>query len=241
MYLTAQLVRNDVRGWEGVNAFLYNEPAHLEALPQPPTARAIVQAVDQYASTPRTPSGSIVVVPPGGNAVMAYLDVVVGGPIPLDSLDKIEQDTRDKLKRDDATETVAWASEGFLVRAYVRPGLNLDETLRRLALSAREIVTNPRLEQPPITILELHRSDGFTFAPDEPSKSRLRALHGDRWEVPQIGISYDNRSAFEAMHGNLYEHLMVAMTGGLETAHLARLGGIQFVDESGRVIWPVGA
>lgn len=239
MYLTAQLVRNSVHDWRGINAFLYEEPHNLETLPEPPTARALLRAVERYASTGKTRRGALVVVPPGGNAVDAYIDIVTAGALLVEALDIVEARTRLELTLEKAAETVAWADEGLLVRAYVRPDLDPVAILQLLVQSARDLVAHPRLDQLPIRVRVLRRGDRSEFELDEASIERLRALHGERWTAPRVGISDDVRDAFEALHGDdIHAHLVTVMTGGLDASHLARLGDVEFVDEHARVIWP---
>lgn len=233
MYLTAMLVRNPVRDWEGVNVLLYDEPGLMDPLEQPPTTRILIAALDDYARRTRTLRGSSVVVPRGGNAVDAYIDVVVAGELPIGALDFIERRTQDELARPEAAETVAWTEQGVLVRAYVRPDKSPAETLQLLMRAARALVANPRREQLPITIRQLREEDRIVFELDEASVERLRALHGAEWKAPRVGISDDVRDAFETLHGDLYTFLVSIMTGGIDGPHLARLGGVEFVDEQG--------
>jgi hypothetical protein len=79
MFLTAMLVRNPVHGWEGVNTLLYEEPGDADSLrlPESPTTRAMIGALDGHVTGARTLLGSSIVVPRGGNAIDAYIDVVI--------------------------------------------------------------------------------------------------------------------------------------------------------------------
>lgn len=239
MYLTAQLVRNSVHEWKGINAFLYEEPHTLKAHPQPLTTRALLRAIEQYASAEKTRRGAVVLVPPGGNAIDAYIDIVTAGALHADALDVVEEAIQRELTLDKAAETVAWANQDLLVRAYVRPDLDPVAMLQQLMRSARDLVAHPRLDQLPIRIRELRRGDRSEFELDEESVERLRALYGEQWIAPRIGISDDVRDAFAALHGgDILAHLVTVMTGGLGASNLARLGDVEFVDEQARVIWP---
>jgi len=238
MYLTAMLVRNSARNWEGVNVLLYQEPDRFDPLPQASPARAVIRAIEACIRNASALLGSAVIVPRGGNAVDAYIDVVIAGALQVAALDLIQQRTRQELERPDAAETVAWAEQGMLVRAYVRPDKDPADTLQRLVQASRELVTHPRREQPPIRIVEIRRQDGFEFALDALSTQRLRALHGAKWTSPRIHISDDVRTAFQALHGDIHDHLVAVMTGGIDSPYLTRLGGVEIVDEHGALIWP---
>jgi hypothetical protein len=231
------LVRNPVRQWQGVNALLYEEPDDSVPLPQPSTTRAALQSIEGYAAAGKTLRGSSKDVPPGGNAVDAYIDVVVAGDIAADVLDRVEQRTREELEDPAAAETIAWAEGGVLVRAYVRPDKNPAETLGQLMAAARDLVANPRRTQPPIRIREIRGPDGVVFELDEQSMKRLRALHGAEWTAPRVGISDDVREAFEKLHGDIHDQLAVVMTG-IDRSYLTRLGGVEVIDERDFVIWP---
>lgn len=239
MYLAAMLVRNSVRRWEGVNAVLYEEPRRLDPLPSPPTTRALIGAVEAYVGAAQTLRGVAVGVPGTGLPVDAYIDIVTAGPLDVGILNQLVRPTTEKeLTKAEAAETVAWAGHDLLVRAYVRPDIDPVETLRKLMRAAVDLVANPRVDQPPITVWERRVPDGYVFELDGPSAERLRALYGEAWVAPRVRVSDDVREAFQELRGEIREQMVGVMTGGLDSHYLTRLGGVKIVNEQGTVLWP---
>jgi hypothetical protein len=234
MYLTAMLVRKSAPPVEGVNALLFEEPANFERLSTSPSTRTILGIVETYVAGARTLRASKRQIPGAGNAVDAYIDIVISGEISLDALREIGARTRVELGKPTAADTIAWTDGVVLVRAYIRQDMEPLGTLDRLLLASEALLANPRLDEPLLIIKKVRHEDASTYELDEASTDRLRLLHGDGWVPPRITLSDEVADDFHVTLGeDIHDHLVGVMTGGIEPSHLARLGGVEIVDEHG--------
>src|SRR5260221_10864120 len=79
--------------------------------------------------------------------------------------------------------------------------------------------------------------DGFTFRLRPKTREMLRERFPDADMLPQISISFDEKSGFEAIHGPVYKYI-IEMLAGVSVSEIMRVGGARFVDaETERVIY----
>jgi len=71
--------------------------------------------------------------------------------------------------------------------------------------------------------------DGFTFRLRPQTREMLSRKFPDAQMLPQISISYDTKSGFEAIHGPIYRHVLELLTG-LTYDEIKSIGGGVFVD-----------
>jgi hypothetical protein len=71
--------------------------------------------------------------------------------------------------------------------------------------------------------------DGFTFRLRPKTREMLRAKFPEASMLPQISISFDSKSGFEAIHGPIYRHVLELLTG-LSRGEIDAIGGGVFVD-----------
>jgi hypothetical protein len=235
MYLTSMLVRNTAHDWRGTNAHLYEEPTALVSISPSAKTRQLLELADLQIKAARKLRASKIAVPSVGNAVDAYLDVIVAGDLSIESFDRIADRTRRELETPTAAEAIAWADSGVLVAVFIGRGQDLAGTFEKLSATAKELLSNPRLEQAPLRIKELREGSGASFELDQDSADRLRVLHGQEWVPGRITISDDVRDALREIHGDFYKQLELIMTGGIDEVHLVRLGGVEIYDAQGNV------
>ena len=71
--------------------------------------------------------------------------------------------------------------------------------------------------------------DGFTFRLRPQTRVMLRSRFPDADMLPQISISFDMKSGFEAIHGPIYRHVLELLTG-LSAEEINSIGGGVFVN-----------
>ena len=71
--------------------------------------------------------------------------------------------------------------------------------------------------------------DGFTFRLRPKSREMLRSRFPAASMLPQISISFDTKSGFEAIHGPIYRQVLELLTG-LSKEEIDTIGGGVFID-----------
>lgn len=232
IYITAQLVHFRKMGVSSINVYRHRPGGCLAPNENPGFA------VEKVSEEPGQVVAVNVTVPPGGNAVEAYLDVVANDDLDIEMLDRVIDGFRlaldsvsshELVRRDESTSTV--------VRYYFRPSLDRFQTYNQLATAVRRLFTNPST-QSPLTVLIEEVDDNIVFHLDDESTARMRVIHGGDWQAPRVRVSADVRHDFEALHGDITRHL-VDVTTGLDAEDVRRLGGVRFVDRQGNErSWP---
>jgi hypothetical protein len=231
IYLTAQRVRSASLRTSGVNAFLHRPAGPVPAGPDS------LRIVDQVSQDPGEVVGMSVIVPPGGNAVEAFLDLVVDDALDQGTLTSILSAIGDAVHRATSNEVWGNAAPGALFRLYALPSLDLPATYRELAEGAIAVFTSPATT--PIRIIVERDTDAATYFVDDASAERLRCIHGPNWAVPRLRVAHDVGDDFRFFHGDLTGHLIEVATG-LALHYVRGLGGVVFIDRTGQELglWP---
>jgi hypothetical protein len=185
----------------------------------------------------------LIEVPPGGNPVLSYLDVVAPeGTDPqfiADSLRLFEHYVRaDRLP-------AVWVTTRIGMRFGAMIGLHPlavaeFRRLRAHVLLLLGITTQSKVRpippnvRAPLRIVCSYESGGKSFQLTSASAKRVAVIRPEFMPV-RVRISDDMRADFETLVGELYPHLVASLTG-LSNAQLGQLGGVQIVDGD-RVIW----
>lgn len=232
IYLTAQLVKPSRFSGEGVNAFRRRYPGPLPQEANP------LSSIEKILQNPGELIGSSIEIPPGGNAVHAFLDLVIPDDADKEKSRRWLKGARSVIENATSND-IAVPLEGgkALFRFYALPSIDFVATFERLmsaALSTFE-TTSPE----PLRVIVDRGADVSIFRLDDASIARLRVLHGEEWSVPRIHVRDDVSADFEAYHGSLFAHLAEVLTG-LARYYVKGLGGIVFIAPNGNELakWP---
>ena len=238
MYVAAQRVRS--ASAVAINVFIYQHaPARV---PMRSDGAVDVERVAEEFQGQLV--GSKTPVPPGGNAVLSYLDVA--------ALDGTPPDTFESLSFPRAAQPApagiprVWTQNGMGVRFgaqfyivdYSRAADEFEQ-LRRAIVEALRSPTQVRRANTvaPITIEVTRQEDGLLFRLKAESRQRLLAQGFALPLVGSLNISTTMREDLEAVHGSFARHVAPLLTN-MPLDQLAALGGVQFVPAGGNeVIW----
>lgn len=226
IYLTAQKVVS-ATGNSGVNTFRYKgaDVRSLERLSAGDIGTLDAQRVE---------------VPPGGNEVVCYLDVIAPDAMSSPVIGR----ALESLRRSWSPEQHSSVGEGDVQAAFTPGNLPSDSARTELdslidhlmAIAQADPAPLPR-ETRPITILVSVVSDGRRYALQEDSEQRLRALHGPEWRPMSVTLGDPAPTAVPII-GELNASLVVPLTG-LDVLRLYdEFGGVRLVQmPGGAVLW----
>lgn len=83
----------------------------------------------------------------------------------------------------------------------------------------------------PVTIVMVRRSLGMTFSLHPHSRALVRRRYPDAQQVSSISVEYGTRHEFEELHGPIWEHVAIMLTG-LSIDQLDQLEGFEIIDAS---------
>ncbi len=231
-YLTAQKVVSPATGQTGINSFRYAKAAvrSFELLQTADVGELEAQHVE---------------VPPGGNDILCYLDVLApdtAQPAAINEVLEALRKTWSKERRGSA--------EIDEVRALFVPGRTpaeavsgeLDGLVRGLLAVAAADPSPAPLETHPITILVSAQPEGRRYALDQESARRLRVVNGPEWQQASVSVAGDVAADFAKVaaptFGELNHSLVLTLTGLDVLRLLANFGGVRFVAQpGGKTIW----
>lgn len=225
IYLTSQLVRSSRFKQSGVNAFRHHKPGPIPA----GEPRDVLGTV---AEDPGEVAAVSVTIPPGGNSVEAFLDIVADDG--LKDLDAALADFRASVlgaRTNDQTDRVRNA----VIRFYAIG----DRTAKYDQLGGAVLALHAGRETGPLVVIVGRHEEATILSLDQGSVDRLRRFHGTAWNAPRLRIADDVAAAFEQYVGDIKEHLVAVLTG-LDLHYVRGLGGVQFRSAEGRVLgqWP---
>lgn len=239
MYLTAQRLRT-LDGNIGINVLLcqhgsmnipgmsWDEPS-VELVAERFPGTVVAQRLD---------------VPPRGNHVLSYLDIVARDSVPVESilraLGSAERDLAGKCP------PFLYRLEGVGIRFALEPGMEGVESEEFNALRERcaDMLESPRptaKDHPePLTINVTFDADAVRYALDAASIARV--LRRGPASRPPRGVIVDDqtRDDFERVHGDVIPHIILALTS-LKLEDVLELGGVRLRDASAGVTlreWP---
>lgn len=236
IYVTSHAVRSrQFASREGVNAFIHR--LDLEVSVDAEVSVAMEQISSMSGASPGSLRGCSIELPPGGNDIDAYLDLV----LPEEDLEKklaaaLEM-IRAQIGSSSANHVAGHLTRGCMFRFYASIQVEKQPAFDKLSSAALNAVRSPR--PPPLRILLDSGDDetGFRLAPE--SVERLRKIHGPEWALMVLRVHMNAASDFEAMHGSILPHVIEAVTG-LGIRHVEGLGGVAFETRAGEVLktWP---
>ncbi|MCK6529563.1 hypothetical protein L6R50_19080 [Myxococcota bacterium] len=237
MYITAHHVRSS-RGIVGVNAFLHRHDADA--------VEGIGASINYDLITQHKPgrlAATSFEVTPGGNSVLAYLDVICPDKTSIDHISSalgraraaLDVPVRPLRRRFAPKIGIQFAaSMGLDVVGERREYDTLSERIHALLLAE----TPPPWElNDPLVVEAAEEGDTVTFRLS--AKSRSRVAHTRPFPLPAaaISVSHDTIDAFEAYHGDLLREILPTLVG-MSLEDVARAGGVRVVATPGqRVLW----
>lgn len=236
MYITAHRVRSRT-GDTGINAFLHLHDDRDYGLDW---SKLDVRRVTEQ--EPGRLFAERLDVVPGGNHVLAYLDVAAPDGTPLAAVAHALQHMRTAVR-----DTPQPWSRSFPGMVYVRfgavIGLEGAEEIEFEALSAalqdlyKAKAPATWLDQPPVVVRVSQEGEQILFRLDPASAPRVRGRGPVPIPVGVVRIDLDTLEAFTAQYGDVVPHVLPVVTGmGLDELRL--LGGVKVIrDTDGTTLW----
>lgn len=193
--------------------------------------------VNAYLYRPDDLTGEIVLarsyetLPPGGNRVIAAVEVVVFDELNMDEILRQVQQSR----LNEGEQSVA----GAKIRVSRPGGPNVGtEKLLSIITAFRSLVANENRLQEPLVFERSSNGEITVYKLAESSRHRVSGAVSNT--IPSsITIAEDERELFERSHGPFEEHIALAAIPGLDWQRLAELGGYTVVEKGREVFrWP---
>ena len=244
MYLTAHRVHSRVHGRAGINAFRYlHGDARLPGMSwDVPDVGLVAQAYPGRLDLDETE------VPPGGNDVLSYLDVVAADGTSAQTFRAALEQFRERVghRATPLRETIDRVGIQFglvlgLEGQEQREFDSLRERIWALLDTPRTAERGPTRAHPEPLVINVELTPtGYACRLDAESARRVAAQLG--YDIPRERVSVETQVAqsFETLHGALTPELAQLLTR-MSAAALVALGGVRFVQhDSGRVLgeWP---
>jgi hypothetical protein len=230
MYATAHHVKSP-KGQTGINAFLHEHGEDRNATSwETPSVAAVADA------RPGTLIAESYDVPPGGNAVMAFLDVVAVDGIGFERLSGA-LDIFGTMVASQPAPIVATIN-GVGMRFGCDLGLapvaskEFDRLKNRVfeILHAERTVANSAQE--PLDVLVVFAEDGYAFELSPRSAARVREAHrAGEWEPARFHVDPDVMMDFQDMYGDLVPHIVSGLTN-LRLEKVIAMGGVRLVNRA---------
>lgn len=237
MYLTSQRVCAPGGGRTDINTFLYR---HEESVPGVDWSRPdLIRVVDTF---PGTLVAADTRIPPGGNQVWSYLDIVAADSTAAEELDLALR----QFAREWSPERMARVVQVGKVAMrldLVEPSRQAHalEELEELSQRALGLLHNPApsgwATTEPLRVIVKEYGGEHKYALDAASRARLQSRHEPGWLPASITVAHEDRAAMACNPVTLCLHVAPLLTK-LDLDELIPFGGIRFVEESsGEVLW----
>ena len=239
MYITAHRIRSR-RDEEGINSFLYTHSSEeVEQIDWNDDRVVLIVAGNL--------NGHLIAqsydVPPGGNRVLAYLDVVAQEGTQPEAIEEVLSRFRKQLESE--LPPVYRNLAGIGIRFSTNIALEaqkleeFDALCTRVMLMARSERPSTSHE-PPLEVIVQATEHGFSFALTKNSVQRVRKAHGSAAFTPgTFRVTRDTLLDFNMIHGDLVPHLISSLTK-LRLENVIAIGGVRFIDTEGNEprTWP---
>jgi hypothetical protein len=228
MYLVAQRVRS-MGGATGINATHYEHESGEVDWTHPDVFDFV---------TNRSP-GKLVAreleVPPGGNAVLSYIDVLSPQLLPPDRIDEI---VKQVVASSSGSERARLTGNGWWAEYLVSGNREKEIGALRAAL-LRVASKTATLSSSPLRIIVTTDGERWIFELDATSKQRISSNPEGQDRAARVSVPFDVADDFRAIHGALYPRVAEWLTK-LPHEELEQLGGIEFV-HNGQRVWSLPA
>ena len=233
MLLSAQHVASPDGERRGRNAFLYLHGAEW------PIGEA---TVDLVSALPGRLENEIIEVVPGGNSVLAYLDLVAPDATPRGAILEVLSQATHKVVA--GSERVESNSRGTGLRfhaALIAPENRLHE-FRQLAAQVARLLQKttppPWKGVPRLTVVAARTEGGWRLQVDPTSVARIRKRYPE-WRLSSVSLTDDVLSDLRTVSSDIVP-MILASAANLTPEQALELGGVAVVDEDGRLMraWP---
>jgi len=235
MYATAHRVYSRRRDRQGVNAFLHVHEGQSIDWDAP-------DALDRVADAePGRCVAERILLLPGGNEVMSYLDLAGPDGQPVATVQEVLAACRERLGERPQRARIGQVSGRFGCVAGLRGAEELE--FDELAAALLALLSSPRrtgASSPLRVLVGTDAAGGVEYRLDAESAERARRATGQPRERLSVGAARDVVEEFERLYGDLGPELALVLTG-LSADDLVAAGGVRFVDaRSGRTLreWP---
>ncbi len=239
MYLTAHNLRSP-EGKLGINAFLHLHGEHIPPGVSWEDPDPILIA-EQYPGSLVNQSYDL---PPPGNDVLSYLDIVAEDSTEKGQVSK----ALDEFAKNIASGN--WPDKTVINRIGIRfsmqrrsIGFELEEytALKERALELLPVqVDKSHFQVEPLTVEVTIDENGYRFILDDNSTRRLREYSQGKWKSRAISVDHATKMNFERLHGDIIPHVIVALTC-LRLEQAVEFGGVCFLQKNtGKTLrkWP---
>jgi len=235
MYLTSQRVSAPGDAPTGINTFLYKHEGTDTGIDW--NVPDLVRIVDEL---PGTPVSNDIEVPPGGNVVRSYLDIVAPDTIEVEAIRVALQQFEKQWSPSQMAQAIRVGGVALRLGMELRLESRALEELRSLVERSLRLLGRAhqlRTEaSAPLRILVTRDAQARSYALDEASLVRLQLIHGPMWKPPRVSVSHDVQAPLPGEPVEFYSHLAPLVTG-LPLDALVPLGGLRFTDSEGTVLW----
>ncbi|MBM4355945.1 MAG: hypothetical protein FJ109_19515, partial [Deltaproteobacteria bacterium] len=220
MYITAHRVKSS-QGAVGINAFLHEHTSDEWSRLgwSPPSILAVAEGVIGRTVAQRCD------LAPGGNSVLSYLDVaaperttVSAVETALDELRRLIETAHAKPYGFESPVSGSHGEVGYRFGAVMGLWDQALDEYDELRIRVMDLLGSERrvpvTERKPLRILMLFDKDGYHFRLSPESEQQVREAHaGGPWVPARLHIGPDEMMAFENIHGDIYPHVVIALTG----------------------------
>ena len=238
MLVSAQRVRKANSGREGVNVSLWK---HHEPVPRTDDAKIDLEFISTL--SPGRYEAEHVELAPGGNPVLAYLDIATEDAAPralveraLATFAQTIGDPRPAWVFDTDPKIAVRFGGALHYFLTQNPRAAFDE-LSRHSLDLLAHPTKPKwIEGEPLDVRLRREANRSSFSLTGGSGKRVSALGGQPFGIA-ISIEHGVWEDFAASFGEVFPHIVPTLTG-LRLEDLPALGGVRVLqDPGGQVLW----
>lgn len=209
---------------QGVNAFLHQDAVEVSA------ETDAMELLERASNAPGKLVACALDLPPGGNEVDAYLDLLYDSSMELpDALAKIRQ----RIEKTSSNRLVEHIDRKLFFSFYASSRVSREEALRRIGEALLAAARGPK--PGPIRIIAERAAELWLFQLDAQSEDRLRKVHGADWSSMPLRVHVDVADDFTQLHGSLFPHV-VEVLSQLAPRHLEGLGGVLVETREGKIL-----
>ena len=217
MYVTVHRVRTNPQGGRSVTGF--NAFVHLHGAEPVPT----VLDPDGVAEASGTLARKSIEIPPGGNFVDSYLDIVAPDDTSAEAMAAVLEEYRNELPRDEREFRGTSSKGAIAIRLVISRRVPASARSEFDRLRKRAVALLDRDEVQSIVIRRLETDDGFHFELVQPTRGGVG-----------VTLSHEVLQAYEQRQGSFFAAVPTLL---LTADDLDALPDVEIVDAAGETLW----